>query len=89
MNLCNTFTMLSQFPAKNPKYYFFCFFSNENLFPAQSSFPVTLICCITFGSASSACCLLKSLAYNNFLNKHNPEDNWLCHHLLDLSEFFE
>ena len=29
---------------------------------AQSRFPVKVICCIAFGSASSACCLLKSIA---------------------------
>ena len=27
-------------------------------------FPVNLICCIAFGSASSFCCLLKSIATN-------------------------
>ena len=32
------------------------------VFPATSRFPVRLICCIAFGSASSACCLLKSIA---------------------------
>ena len=31
---------------------------------AQSRFPVKLICCITFGSASGACCLLKSIVIN-------------------------
>ena len=29
---------------------------------ARAKFPAKLICCITFGSASSACCLLKSIA---------------------------
>ena len=29
----------------------------------QSRFPVKLICCIAFGSASSACCLLKSIDF--------------------------
>ena len=34
---------------------------------AQSKFLVKLICCIAFGSVSSACCLLKlSLSYDNF-----------------------
>ena len=28
----------------------------------QSKFPVRSICCIAFGSASSACCLLKSIS---------------------------
>ena len=30
----------------------------------RSRFPVKLICCIAFGSKSSACCLLKSIAIN-------------------------
>ena len=29
--------------------------------PAGSRFPVKLICCNAFGSASVACCLLKSI----------------------------
>ena len=32
------------------------------VFPARSRFPVKLICCIPFGSASSACCFLRSIA---------------------------
>ena len=32
------------------------------VFPGLSIFPVKLICCIAFGSASSSCCLLKSIA---------------------------
>ena len=31
-------------------------------FPSQARFPVKLFFCIPFGSASSACCLLKSVA---------------------------
>ena len=31
-------------------------------FPSQARFPVKLYFCIPFGSASSACCLLKSVA---------------------------
>ena len=31
-------------------------------FPSQKRFPVKLICFIAFGSASSTCCLLKSVA---------------------------
>ena len=34
---------------------------NIVLFPGRSRFPVKLICCIVFGSALSACCLLKSI----------------------------
>ena len=32
------------------------------LFSARSRFPVRLICCAAFGSASNACYLLKSIA---------------------------
>ena len=32
--------------------------------PGWSKFSVKLICCIAFRSASSACCLLKSIAIN-------------------------
>ena len=32
------------------------------VFPTRSRFSVKLICCIVFGSASSACCLMKSIA---------------------------
>ena len=35
---------------------------NIVLFPAWSKFPVKAICCIAFGSASSACYLLKPIA---------------------------
>ena len=31
------------------------------VFPSRSRFPLKLICCIVFGSASSACFLLKSI----------------------------
>ena len=34
-------------------------------------FPVRLICCIAFGSASSACCLLKSCYHFIVLIKKN------------------
>ena len=32
-----------------------------SVFPSRSIFPVTLTCCIAFGSALSACCLLKPI----------------------------
>ena len=35
---------------------------NINAPAPQSKFPVELIYCIAFGSASSACCLVKSIA---------------------------
>ena len=35
---------------------------NIIVFPSQSRFAVKLIYCIGFGSATSACCLLKSIA---------------------------
>ena len=37
---------------------------NIVVFSSQSRFPVKLICSIAFQSASSACCLLKSIAIN-------------------------
>ena len=36
----------------------------KNVLLSSSRFPVKLICCITSGSASSFCCLLKSIAIN-------------------------
>ena len=30
--------------------------------PSQAGFHVKLVCCIAFGSASSACCLIKTIA---------------------------
>ena len=35
-----------------------------NLLLLRPRFPVKLICCIAFGSRSSACCLLKFLLYH-------------------------
>ena len=37
---------------------------NIFVFPSRSRFLVKLISCIAFGGASSACCLLKSIAIN-------------------------
>ena len=34
----------------------------KNLLFSLSRFPIKLICCIAFGSVSSACCFLKSIA---------------------------
>ena len=48
----------------------FAFSTMKNIavFPARSRFPVKLIFCVVFGSAFSACCLLKSIdiTYNDF-----------------------
>ena len=55
--------MLLRFLAKNLKWFLFgSSITKKIVFPARSSFPVKLICCIVFGSVSSACCLLKSIA---------------------------
>ena len=35
---------------------------NIIVFPTWSRFPVKRICCVAFGSASSICCVLKSIA---------------------------
>ena len=52
----------------------------------QSRFPVKLICCIAFGSVSSACFYLNlSLSfYSVYCNTYNPANKQLCNHLLDL-----
>ena len=49
------------FPCKTPKVVFFASSIVKKIVAhsACSRFPVKLICCITFGSVSSACCLLK------------------------------
>ena len=56
----NTFTV----PCEKSKMVSFASSIMKNIVApaAQSRFPVKLICCIAFGSASSACCLLKSIA---------------------------
>ena len=40
----------------------------------QFRFAVKLICCIAFGSASGAGCLLKSIAIINLWNNCSPEN---------------
>ena len=52
----NTFT----FPCQKFKtdYFDSSIMENVIVFPAQSRFPVKLICCIGFGSTSSACCFI-------------------------------
>ena len=40
----------------------------------QFRFAVKLICCIVFGSASGAGCLLKSIAIINLCNNCSPEN---------------
>ena len=54
--------------------------------PGQSRFPVKLIGCIALGSATSACCLLKSFAIilYIFLNNVNLVNKQLCNDLLNL-----
>ena len=51
----------------------------KNIVALFSRFPVKLICCIAFRSASNFCCLLKSieLAYNVLWNKdYNTSNNF-------------
>ena len=59
--------------------------------PAWSRFVVKFICSTAFGSESSACCLLKSVAtnYNNFWNNSNLANNQLCNYTLDQLQSFE
>ena len=55
----NTFTV----PCEKFKIVYFTSLIMENInLSAPSRFPVKLICCIVFGSASSACYLLKFIA---------------------------
>ena len=51
-------------PFEKPKIVYFVSSMMKNIvfFPAHSRFPAHLICCIGFGSASSVCCLLRSIA---------------------------
>ena len=55
----NTFTV----PCEKSKMVSFAFSIMQNIIASssRSRFPVKLICCIALGSASSACCLLKSI----------------------------
>ena len=58
----------------------------KNIDVSFSIFPVKLICCIAFGSASSFCCLLESVAINACNvpgNSYNLVNIQLCNHLLD------
>ena len=57
----------------------------------QSKFLLERICCIAFRSASSTCCLRKSIAinYNSAWNNYSPANNQLCNHVPDSLQFFE
>ena len=49
-------------PCEKPKMVSFASSEMKNIvFIFRSRFPVKLVCCIVFGSTSSACCLLKSI----------------------------
>ena len=72
--------------------YFTALIMKHMVAPAKfrSKFQAKLICCITFGSPSSACYLLNLVrSYNSFWNNYSPENKQLCSHLLDLLQFFE
>ena len=62
----NKIIILSQFPMKNLKWFLFAFSTMEHVafaFLCQARFPVVkLIYYIDFGSASSACYLLKTIS---------------------------
>ena len=67
---------------------------NVNLLLLRLRFPGKLICCIAFQSASSTCCLCKSIAiilfyFDVFCNNCNLAINHLCNHLLGQLQFFE
>ena len=66
--------------------FFTSFFSSFLVaFSAQSLFPLNLICCITFGLASSVCCYVNLLqsTYNFLRNKGKLVKNQLRNHHLD------
>ena len=58
----------------------------KNISAFRTRFPVKLISCIAFESASSASCLLNLLLsfYNSFKNNYSPANNQLYNHLLDM-----
>ena len=56
----NTFTVLCE--KSKMVSFTFPIMKNINLLLLPFRFSVKLICCIAFGSASSACCLRKSIA---------------------------
>ena len=51
-------------PCEKSKTVSFAYSKMKNIvvFPSRSKYLVTLISCLVFGSASSACCLVKSIA---------------------------
>ena len=59
--------------------------------PLWLRFPVKLICCIAFGSASSACCLLKSIANHLIIifEMDTLVNNQMRSHLLDQLQLFK
>ena len=59
-NIHSTFTV----PREKPKMVSFALSTMKNIVApsARSRFPAKLIFCFAYGSASSACCLLKSIA---------------------------
>ena len=57
----NTFKIPLQFLVKNSKQ--FKLMENIVVTPVLYKFLVKCICCIAFGSASTACCLVKSIVF--------------------------
>ena len=58
----NKIRILLQFFVKNLKSVSFPSSIMKKIAACWATFPVTLICCIAFGSASNTYCLLKSIA---------------------------
>ena len=59
----NEFSTLAQFLVKKSKMVSLASskMKNVKVFSARSRFLLKIVCCIAFGSASNACCLLKSI----------------------------
>ena len=67
----------------------------KNIVTYCSRFPVKLICCIPFASASSTPLHLHQVlhlllsSYNTFKNNYSLAHNQFCNHLLELLKFFK
>ena len=88
----NKFTILSQFPVKNPIVSISSLImKNIVLFSVWPRSPVKLFCCVALGSALVFVIYLNlwQSTYYFIWSKDSIEERQLCNHLLELSQFFE